>query len=1009
MKTNWLVGSVILAGTMVLHAQTNDLSAALQKGLFEEEANRNLDAAISSYQALAMQFDQDRQIAATAIFRLGECYRKLGRTNDAVVQYQRILRDFPDQQTLATLSQQNLTGLGVTSQPRFQERLQAVIKKNPQDSIAPATSESAAKASELEAEVVLLKAQLAHLSGLKGEDRWIAVQQNFPNPVLTTLIQQLAEAEQKLASLTNEYALGAVPVVNATALVNTINGQIDAQVDGVVKGLQAKMEADIETAEMLRAQAKSASSVGAESPRTTDDEDREIRRIQQLIQNSPDLINAPSGDDQLTPLCRAAINDQLRVATFLMNNGANVNLKTNGKTPLHYAANGGHKRMVDLLLGRGADVNAKDGADRTALQLALERNYPAVAETLLAAKADANASDIDGNTPLTAAVKNDNYKLAAAMLALGANPNLQNKILPGQPGQLQGSGDLYGTALHLAAARNNAAMVALLLTNHADVKVRNIADWTPLDVAASAGATEVASQLIAAGADVNAAGPVNSTGGATPLLRATGNDHSETVKLLLEHGANPDAAYITGAGSTPLMLAAGQGNTEIAGLLVAHGARMDLKDNEHNTALYRAVNRGNVKVVQLLLAHGANPNERNPNGIPLLIVVTADKSNPDLLAAFLKARIDVNAADSSGQTALYYAVRDGRKDLAEMLLTAGADPNLRSHDGQTPLDLAKRQSASSGPDSIRRLPGVPSAPLSHRWRNGSTAETQAVPSASLADLLRQHGALDDLPDFNSITVCRPSTNSTYVIFRKGTNNWNRFTLLELIGEVFGFVSTDYSRYSDVVFLRQWDWNHKELRFPDFHLVTIQRAVPGVSQRKTINVDVESLLQSGDCSDDVTLQWGDRVEIPEADHPVYQDWAGLDANQITTLAKCVSRNVTLIIKGATNSIAIGPYFRPWRSDVKKPWVPGVEFPRQMNGSVWYDSYRDQMQEAAGCFMLTAALRGSGMLRASSDLTRVKVTRRDAKTGKKIEWVLDCSGDHAPDLWLRDGDVIEVPEK
>ena len=104
---------------MILRAQTNDLSAALQKGLFEEEANRNLDAAISNYQALATQFDRDRQVAATAIFRLGECYRKLGRDNDAVVQYQRIMREFPDQQTLATLSRQNLTALRAAVPPQL--------------------------------------------------------------------------------------------------------------------------------------------------------------------------------------------------------------------------------------------------------------------------------------------------------------------------------------------------------------------------------------------------------------------------------------------------------------------------------------------------------------------------------------------------------------------------------------------------------------------------------------------------------------------------------------------------------------------------------------------------------------------------------------------------------------------------------------------------------------------------------------------------------------------------
>jgi tetratricopeptide (TPR) repeat protein len=252
MKTNWLVGSVFLAGAMVLRAQTNDLSAALRQGLFEEEANRNLDAAISNYQSLATQFDQDRQVAATAIFRLGECYRKLGRTNDAVVQYQRIVREFSDQQTLATLSRQNLTGLSVASQPHFQERLVAIITKNPQDATASTTTESAAKTSELEAEAAQLKAQFEHLLDLKREERLVEVQQNYSNPVLTKLMQDLTDAEQKLAVLTNDYASQDMHIVRATAMVNAINGQIDAQVDGVIKGLQAKMEADLNAAKALR-------------------------------------------------------------------------------------------------------------------------------------------------------------------------------------------------------------------------------------------------------------------------------------------------------------------------------------------------------------------------------------------------------------------------------------------------------------------------------------------------------------------------------------------------------------------------------------------------------------------------------------------------------------------------------------------------------------------------------------------------------------------------------------
>ena len=91
----------------------DEVTTALQKGLFEEEANQNLDAAIKAYQEVLARHDEQRKLAATALFRLGECYRKLGRTNDAVAQYERLLRDFSDQVTLVTMSRQNLTGLGV--------------------------------------------------------------------------------------------------------------------------------------------------------------------------------------------------------------------------------------------------------------------------------------------------------------------------------------------------------------------------------------------------------------------------------------------------------------------------------------------------------------------------------------------------------------------------------------------------------------------------------------------------------------------------------------------------------------------------------------------------------------------------------------------------------------------------------------------------------------------------------------------------------------------------------
>src|SRR5204863_10079540 len=112
MKSLILIASALLVASPVARGATNDISATLQRGLFEEEANHNLDAAIRAYQSVISQYDKDRKLAATAIFRLAESFRKQGKTNEATAQYERVVREFSEQSTLTTLSTQNLAVLG---------------------------------------------------------------------------------------------------------------------------------------------------------------------------------------------------------------------------------------------------------------------------------------------------------------------------------------------------------------------------------------------------------------------------------------------------------------------------------------------------------------------------------------------------------------------------------------------------------------------------------------------------------------------------------------------------------------------------------------------------------------------------------------------------------------------------------------------------------------------------------------------------------------------------------
>ena len=69
-KSVYVVVAILLNVAQAASAASNDLSAALQKGLFEEEANHNFAEAIQAYQSVVSKFDEDRKLAGTAVFRL---------------------------------------------------------------------------------------------------------------------------------------------------------------------------------------------------------------------------------------------------------------------------------------------------------------------------------------------------------------------------------------------------------------------------------------------------------------------------------------------------------------------------------------------------------------------------------------------------------------------------------------------------------------------------------------------------------------------------------------------------------------------------------------------------------------------------------------------------------------------------------------------------------------------------------------------------------------------------
>jgi hypothetical protein len=214
--------------------------------------------------------------------------------------------------------------------------------------------------------------------------------------------------------------------------------------------------------------------------------------------------------------------------------------------------------------------------------------------------------------------------------------------------------------------------------------------------------------------------------------------------------------------------------------------------------------------------------------------------------------------------------------------------------------------------------------------------------------LRQHGAVDELPDLSSIRFTRKGVVPS-IIFQKDTNSLNHFTLFEAIGR----------------------FNYP---FPDLTNVKIHReGDPKSGGKKELSINVLTATNTLDCAKDIWLEFGDVIEIPEREHTLAEREIGLTDTQLKGLRKCLERKVTFVVKG--QRLEITP-----------------------NGMV-------------GVNDLSSALKRHDVreiLRSSSDLSRLLLKRTDPVTKKSLKlWVEPKSG--PDDLWLRDGDVIEVPDK
>jgi ankyrin repeat protein len=333
--------------------------------------------------------------------------------------------------------------------------------------------------------------------------------------------------------------------------------------------------------------------------------------------------------------------------------------EVDGTTPLHWAVHRGDVELVQQLIRSGARAEVKNNYGVTPLSEAAVAANTTALKLLLEAGANVNSANADGQTALMVIARTDSVDAAKLLLSHGAQVNAAE--------QWRGQ-----TALMWAAAEGQAAMVKVLAANGADVNARSkVNNW---DRGTTAEGTGLGAKYL----------PV---GGLTALLFAARQGHLDSARALVEAGADKDLQDPDGI--SPMVTAIVNAHYDVGKYLAESGADVNLADQFGRTALWAAVDMHT-------LPHSTRPDTPESETV----------SSTDLLKTILDHDADVNlqlvthppyrsmgdrGSDNIltiGATPLLRAAKAGDVVAIRMLLDKGADPNLPTKPGVTPLMAA---------------------------------------------------------------------------------------------------------------------------------------------------------------------------------------------------------------------------------------------------------------------------------------------------------------------------------
>ena len=397
-----------------------------------------------------------------------------------------------------------------------------------------------------------------------------------------------------------------------------------------------------------------------------------------------------------TPLMCAVNSENVDTVAFLLKNHADVNARDDQQsTCLHLAAlNDKHGSITEIILRRNPDIEAMDGIGLRPLFLAAFNGNDAVVRRLLRFGARLEAKELDGFNALYYACMQANHVFMSRLLDQNgpdfeAFYDLAKYGLPADPSLstpskrraqivhslIDHSADVHAvsrgfTPLHIAALTAQEKLVDILLSNGAE------ASGVPVITAYYGLTSKTVDLLLTNGASVSA---TDSRWNKTALIWTAEIGSPKTLKVLLSHGAN--VHHQDKQGSSALHYAGANARNESIRLLLDAGADPNLLDLGGCTTLIRLARAGRFylagrwwnpsadereKAATLLLNAGCDPSVRDMHG-NLAVHYAAGNGYRGILDAIERAGGGMELLDGSGRTAVEWAREKGEMEVVRVL------------------------------------------------------------------------------------------------------------------------------------------------------------------------------------------------------------------------------------------------------------------------------------------------------------------------------------------------------